>query len=710
MMTARLRAIIWSSLVILLGTALGPLWADEGGAQWIRQEKMKAVFNPDTSDEEVMATLKEIGMNTLMCYGSYDLEKVKPAIAMAEKYGFHILLMNNLRAGEEIPRAIAKGVRLFVREDGAQPKMTPCPLDARFWESSIFERALPLAEYSKDHPLVAGFLSDYENYAPYGEWADSLDNLRYCYCEGCLNDFFKTRGMSQDGKAIPPAERMKWLESKGLLPYFQEWERQQLEAICRNGRAKIDAMNPDFFFGCFPGLNDYSYLAWDMARGLGTERAPFIVMPESYSGLQVNTPLYYDRLEQSRVPALVVTGLWPNGTTPLKYATNLYLAQTLADGYWLYYERITLKNLLVLRDPAAPPAVVGSPEQWRNAFLTARTETAKHEANPDYLPRLVSLNPGQEKRMVPLRVEAAHPSPGVQVRNQSWSRFLNAPFRGHQPLVEANAPGDSVSFDLGGAIPEDSYDVFLYLSQAPDFGIVQAYFGSEKIGAPLDCYSARRAEAGSDAGLLPMGRMTLNGQSQITFQVVGKNAKSSGDNFAALGYRLTSFSPFCKEWMVLGPFPNPEQKGLDNDYLQGWRPDGKPDLTYIGKGGQEIKWQHPQVKPNNYVDFREVFGQGNNGVAYAYTWVKCPKAGRKRLSVNAAEGMVRIWVNGQEASYGPDGPGRMPDYGFVDVDLKAGWNSLLFGVSQGGLDWIEWKLRLRVSDPRGELLYSTAPE
>ena len=49
-----------------------------------------------------------------------------------------------------------------------------------------------------------------------------------------------------------------------------------------------------------------------------------------------------------------------------------------------------------------------------------------------------------------------------------------------------------MTFDLGAGVPEDSYQLNLFFSRAPDYGIVQAYLGKRKIGEPIDCYSPRR--------------------------------------------------------------------------------------------------------------------------------------------------------------------------------------------------------------------------
>ena len=168
-----------------------------------------------------------------------------------------------------MPRTVQKGARLYVRADGAKAGSTGCPLDARLYEATIFDRAMPLVEYSKEHPLVAGFLSDIENYGAYGEGA--LSSFQHCYCEGCLRDFLKARNGKEGPPAIPASEPRKWLESQGLLEDYQDWQHQEVVKVCRSLRERVDRINPDFLLGALPDLGEV--LDWDMAKGFGTAAA-----------------------------------------------------------------------------------------------------------------------------------------------------------------------------------------------------------------------------------------------------------------------------------------------------------------------------------------------------------------------------------------------------------------------------------------------------
>jgi len=706
-MLGKLRGWLVLGLVgLALGLAVASAWAEEGSqAKWIRTEKLRAVYTGpgEAADEELVAKWKEAGLNAIICKtGTYDLEEIKPAITAAEKYGLHFFLTAFFRGGGEMPRTIEKGGRLYVREDGQHATYTGCPRDVNLWEATIFDRAIPLAEYGVGHPLVAGFLGDIENYGAYGE--SEFNSFDYCYCEGCLGDFLKTRGMNEEASAIPAPERKKWLESRGLLEAFKGWEHQEVERVCREERAKVDAINPDFMVGAYPYLEQGPF-DWDMARGLVTEKCPFLTLDENtYGGTKVTIPQAYEEAAAEGVPILYAPGIWPRKHTPIKFVTHFYLAATMADGYWLYLE-IPRRQFFLVPGEASRAKLTGTPEEWNKALIMVNREIDRYLADPNHQPDLFPADPRLPREMTALSARRSQASSGVRVRAQSWANFYRAPWKGGQVLVSASGPGGSATFDLGAEVPADRYQFSLFLAKAPDHGIVQTYVDGQKMGGPVDCYSARRFVTDE----LPLeGKVLLGGQREITFRIVGKNPRSSGYNFGVAGYRLKTFAEFAKDWMVLGPFPNPDDKGLDIDYLEGWQPDGAAGLIYIGKGDQKIEWKRAATQPDRdgYLNLATLFTDNTNAVAYAYTWAKVPEMSQRRIWVGADDGM-RVWVNGKEALYSHIHRGASPDYAYVDLDLNKGWNSILFAVDQGTGDW---GLFLRISDPNKELKYSAVKE
>jgi len=695
----------------MVGLACQAAWAEEGTqAEWIRAQRMRAEYVytpvPEATDEQLLTTVRDIGFNTVIAENDgYEFESVREVAVAAEQHGLHFFSSALFRGGPEVERVIEKGTRHYVNANGVEAPKGGCPLDVRLWEATIFDRTMPLVEYSKDHPLVAGFISDIENYGGNGPF----NILDFCYCEGCLTDFFKARGMSDDVKAIPAPERKKWLESKELLEPFKQWEMQQVEKVCRSQRERVDTINPDFLLGA---LLEYCHvwardpLGWAMAKGFATERAPFIIMPEeTYGGFKVSIPEFYGDAEERGVPVLLVPGFWPRQHMPMKLITHLYLDATSADGYWLWYGRASLKDLLVSREPGVSFPIAGTPAQWRRAISHLNQEIDRHLADPDYQPRLFPTDPRLPREMTALNARAAQPSAGVRVRSQSWRQFFGAPWKGSQVLAEASGAGESVTFEVEARLPADRYQLHLFLSKSPDYGIVQTYLNGKKVGEPVDCYSPRRFVTDQ----LRLGNiMPVGGQVRLAFRIMGKNPRASGYDFGVAGYQLQSFADFAKDWIVLGPLPNPDDKGLDIDYLNGWQPGGAANLTYIGKGNQKIEWKRAttQADREGYLNLATLFADNTDAVAYAYTWVKVPETSLRRIWVGSDDGM-RVWVNGKDVLYSHTHRGASPDFAYVDLDLNKGWNSILFAVDQGiG----EWGLFLRVSDPDRQSRYGIAPE
>ena len=418
-MSSKVRGIsFWTAVVVLSGPASGPARAWEGSqAEWIRAEKMRAAYvhSADKSDERLLATMQHIGMNTHIAkYDGYDFEKVREMAAAAEKQGLHFFSTAFFRGGPEIGRVFDKGGRHYVSDEGVEAARAGCPLDVRVWEATIFDRAMPLVEYSRDHPLVAGFISDVENYGAQGPF----NMLGFCYCEGCLEAFFKASAIDEDTKAIPASRRKTWLQSRGRLEDFRAWEIREVERLCRGQRERVDAINADFILGALLRLQDP--LAWGMAKGFATERAPLLVMPEeTYGGTRMSTPEMYEQAERHGVPILLVPGIWPRWHVPSEFSTFFYLNAIMADGYWLYYEHAPLKEMLVWRQPGVPFPIRGTPEEWRRAISHLNRQIDGRLADPSYQPQLVPAAQRLAREMTPWSASAAVSATGLRARPHS---------------------------------------------------------------------------------------------------------------------------------------------------------------------------------------------------------------------------------------------------------------------------------------------------
>jgi dienelactone hydrolase len=157
-----------------------------------------------------------------------------------------------------------------------------------------------------------------------------------------------------------------------------------------------------------------------------------------------------------------------------------------------------------------------------------------------------------------------------------------------------------------------------------------------------------------------------------------------------------------RTWLLLGEFPNPARKGLDTDYLTSQGGEAKivpaAGMTHQRPDGTTAAWKE-FTSPVDIVDLTTTFPgrPGADVVAYAYTTVERPAAGKALLSLGSDDG-VAIWLNGQRVFYNPASRGASPDQDQVEVDMQAGTNRLLLKVDQssGG-----WGFVLRVLDAGG---------
>lgn len=86
------------------------------------------------------------------------------------------------------------------------------------------------------------------------------------------------------------------------------------------------------------------------------------------------------------------------------------------------------------------------------------------------------------------------------------------------------------------------------------------------------------------------------------------------------------------------------------------------------------------------ISLTDVLGAGENRVTYLHTWVYVKAGGKVGLWVSAHTYGVRVWVN-EKPVFTRDKPGDGNARARTVVDLHAGWNSLLYKVTQADRGW-----------------------
>jgi hypothetical protein len=142
---------------------------------------------------------------------------------------------------------------------------------------------------------------------------------------------------------------------------------------------------------------------------------------------------------------------------------------------------------------------------------------------------------------------------------------------------------------------------------------------------------------------------------------------------------------FLLRWHVIGPFPNAGGSGgFDTVYA----PETSVDLgAKVEADGKMLAWQAvDSADIEGKVNLFPLFDPNINVLAYAYTEVEVPSAVNAVLKTGSDDG-IAVWVNGEKV-LGKNVPrGLRVDEDVVDVKLKAGRNTVLLKVIQGGGDW-----------------------
>ncbi len=156
---------------------------------------------------------------------------------------------------------------------------------------------------------------------------------------------------------------------------------------------------------------------------------------------------------------------------------------------------------------------------------------------------------------------------------------------------------------------------------------------------------------------------------------------------------------FVRDWLILGPFPNPKDKlaspdgGYHTDYLQSLggepkaliRPDTRIPVTEE-TGGGTAQTRRAQTAPTGIFHFDSLFGRTDYQVAYAFCYVRSDKD-QKVTGYFGSNDDARIWVNGEQVHQFPNGRSCTPRQDTFTVQLQEGLNPLLVKVCERWGDW-----------------------
>jgi hypothetical protein len=186
------------------------------------------------------------------------------------------------------------------------------------------------------------------------------------------------------------------------------------------------------------------------------------------------------------------------------------------------------------------------------------------------------------------------------------------------------------------------------------------------------------------------------------FDQISGLIKKLGD----LGQKVTlaEHAGFLRSWRVIGPFPNPDEKGIDKVFP----PERGLDFAaeYDGKGGK-VGWKEFTTPDEiGVVNLNDAVGDHPEAVSYATTEFRSKDARDAEIRLGSFVAF-KLWVNGEMVLFRGDAyTGMKADHYVAKVKLKPGPNTILVKFAQDVpppqlKPKNYWRFMLRVSDATG---------
>lgn len=160
--------------------------------------------------------------------------------------------------------------------------------------------------------------------------------------------------------------------------------------------------------------------------------------------------------------------------------------------------------------------------------------------------------------------------------------------------------------------------------------------------------------------------------------------QADNGNIEAFVKSAASNQLFYKDWWIIGPFDNENQKGLTMVY----EPERSFDTSSLlkGKNGMSVRWRRYDNPNSGYIDFAGQFEPSENVVAYARRTVNLDQAKNVKFGVGSNDG-VRVWVNGKLVLDRQVGRRAQVNDDIITVALQKGDNDILVKVDQLKRGW-----------------------
>jgi len=296
------------------------------------------------TEEWMVEEAARTGFNVFVPRRGHDrLDEVRRVADWCRRRG--IFTMPWMRGTLRAPKGKEADGKRHVWADGTEEPLWSPNADA-FWEWTN-RTIVQYAKIAADNPHLVGVFLDYENYSPLGK-PNCYD---LSYDDVILEAFAKARGL--DLPALPLDARTAWLQEKGLLDAFAEFQIAHWRKRCRELRRAVDEHDPGFRFCVYPApgtrfMVEAIYPEW------ATKQAPLVLADAITYGnpagaLLLRNGLTANRgrlLERRKIPEaagirfLYTGGIDPavRGAEPEFSGKNADIIAQATDGYWVFYE------------------------------------------------------------------------------------------------------------------------------------------------------------------------------------------------------------------------------------------------------------------------------------------------------------------------------------------------------------------------------------
>lgn len=243
-----------------------------------------------------------------------------------------------------------------------------------------------------------------------------------------------------------------------------------------------------------------------------------------------------------------------------------------------------------------------------------------------------------------------------------------------QLLITGNC-GETVQFKIDD-LPESVYTTDLFYTLHPEYGKADIFHNDIYLG---------EIDSGSEeicaGGRIRMKKLRCEDNS-LTLSLILKNSNNGRVKLGIDGLKLYPVRNYIPEWQIIGPFPNKRDSdilryGIDSVYPPEKEIDFK--ASYTGAEKQTVRWRKISTPNHGYISLWDKVNPYELVVTYAVTYIYSPVAQHVELLAGSDDG-IKIFLNGKEVHRFLDVRIAAPDQDLIPVDLKKGWNTLLFKI------------------------------